>query len=191
MIRLIVGLGNPGEKYRDTWHNLGWRTVEKIAAKAGVGLKISKGQCLSVDFKRGGEKVTLMVPTTYMNLSGGPVGAWMRFFKASPDELLVIYDDHDIPFGRIRVRSEGSAGGHRGAEDIIRTLGTEAFHRLRIGIRTDREHENLADQVLTPIPKRLAEPVARVIDATTEAALHIVDNGAVSAGNKYNGLELG
>ncbi len=190
-VRLIIGLGNPGERYRNTWHNLGARTVELLARQAGATLNLTRGQLMGAEASVAGERVMLMIPATFMNLSGGPVGNWIRYNKIALEDLLVVYDDHDLPLGKLRLRDEGSSGGHRGMEDIVRSLGTDAFPRLKIGIRTDREHANLADQVLTPIPKSLEGTVERVLVGAAEAVGAVVKEGILATANKYNGLDFG
>ena len=175
-IRLIVGLGNPGTKYRDTWHNLGFKVVEILAGRWNISFKPGKGEYLVADTSKFGG-ATLLMPTTYMNRSGIAVGAWIRYFKVTPEQVLVVYDDHDLPFGSIRLRASGSAGGHNGMSDIIRSLQSESIPRLRIGIRTDSEFADLADQVLTAIPKRLEVDVNKVIIQAADTAESIVSRG--------------
>lgn len=189
-IRLVVGLGNPGERYRNTWHNLGARAVEVIARRAGLALRPGKGEFLCADLPPSAGSVTLLTPISYMNRSGGPVAAWLRYHKVEPGLMLVVYDDHDLPLGRIRLREEGSAGGHRGMEDIIRMLGADLFPRLRIGIETSSEHSDLADQVLAPITKKHQEIVERVIFAAADAVELAALEGVAVAMSRYNGVEL-
>jgi peptidyl-tRNA hydrolase, PTH1 family len=189
-VRLIVGLGNPGERYRDTWHNLGARTVELLAQRAGTALRPGRGESLMAEASVGGLPVMLMVPTSYMNRSGGPVALWLNYYKAPPEELLVIYDDHDIALGRLRLRATGTSGGHRGMEDIIQLLGSTDFPRIRIGIRTEREHPVLADQVLAPIPRVYADTVDNIISAAANAAESVVLEGITEAANRYNGMDF-
>jgi len=189
-IRLVVGLGNPGERYRNTWHNLGAMVVSELAKRTLVSLKPGKGEYIGAEASIGCRSVMLMTPTSYMNRSGGPVVAWMRYYKATSEEVLVIHDDHDLPLGRLRIRSEGSPGGHRGMEDIIRMVGVDKIPRLKIGIRTDREAVSLADQVLAPIPKADAAAVERIIVAASDAAIAIIQNGLAATMNFYNGAEF-
>ena len=188
-IRLIVGLGNPGTKYRDTWHNLGFRVVEILANRLKSSFKAGRSECLVAETSRFGG-VSMLLPTSYMNRSGTPVSAWMRYHKVEPQRLLVIYDDHDLPLGRIRLREGGSGGGHRGIEDIIRLLGTEDFPRIRMGIQTDTDSSDLADQVLTTIPPDLKGQVETIISTSVDAVESIISVGIVVAANKYNGFTI-
>ncbi len=128
------------------------------------------------------------MPTSYMNRSGTPVSAWLRYHKVEQQNLLVIYDDHDLPLGKIRLREGGSAGGHHGIEDIIRLIGTDNFPRIRIGIKTDTERSDLANQVLATIPQKLNDQVEAIIAVTADAVESIIKVGLVTAANKYNGL---
>jgi len=131
-----------------------------------------------------------MTPISFMNRSGGPVSLWLRYHKIPFENLLVIYDDHDLPRGRLRIREDGSAGGHRGIEDIIRLSGGERFLRLKIGIRGDREASNLADQVLSPIPKSLVDQVERIVSTAADAAEGITSGNLIATMNKYNVLAI-
>jgi PTH1 family peptidyl-tRNA hydrolase len=103
-VRLIVGLGNPGKLYRDTWHNLGAATVERLAARWGVMFQPGKGDFIYAETFRKRRKVTLLIPTSYMNRSGGPVALWLRYHRVAPEQVLIVFDDHDMPLGRIRIR---------------------------------------------------------------------------------------
>jgi len=188
-VRIVVGLGNPGERYRNTWHNLGARTVEELARRTGVVLRPGKGEYLGAEARIEGNPVMLMTPTSFMNRSGGPVSLWMRYQKVQLSELLVVYDDHDIPLGKLRLRAEGSAGGHRGIEDIIQLMGEDRFSRIKIGIQTEREAANLADQVLAPIPKIYSEVVERVVIAAADAIEATVREGITTTANRYNGVD--
>ncbi len=125
-----------------------------------------------------------------MNRSGGPVAQWVRFYKLPFENLLVILDDHDLPLGRIRLRTRGSSGGHRGLEDIILQLGSEDFPRLRVGIRTDEEHPDLMRQVLAKIPPRFKDDVDRVIETAADAVETALDRGLAAAMTRFNALEI-
>jgi len=189
-LRLIIGLGNPGRRYEGTWHNLGARVVIALANTWNVKFRPGRGDFVYAEniFRTG--KVGLMIPTLYMNRSGSPVSAWLRYYKLNPAEALIIYDDHDMMLGRIRIRENGSSGGHRGMADIIRLVGTEDIPRIRIGIRTDSESNNLSYQVLSKIPQACANRVNRIIETVEEAVVMILDEGITAAMNRYNGLEI-
>lgn len=184
---MVAGLGNPGMKYRNTWHNLGFRVVELLSDRWKSSFKLGRSECLIAETQQYGG-VTLLMPTSYMNRSGTPVSAWLRYHKVEQQNLLVIYDDHDLPLGKIRLREGGSAGGHHGIEDIIRLIGTDNFPRIRIGIKTDTERSDLANQVLATIPQKLNDQVEAIIAVTADAVESIIKVGLVTAANKYNGL---
>ena len=133
-MKLVIGLGNPGSEYERTRHNVGFRVVDKLAAKLGWKLTERRGRAILASGTIGSEKVVLAKPITYMNLSGGAVGELVRWYKIQPEDVLVIFDDLDLPVGKIRLRARGSAAGHNGLDDIIRHLHTNAFPRLRVGI---------------------------------------------------------
>lgn len=133
-MKLIVGLGNPGPKYAGTRHNAGFEVVDILAARWGVGMATEKFHAWYGDGELAGQRVVLLKPTTYMNRSGRAVVAAGRFFKLDLSELLVISDDVALPVGRLRMRAEGSAGGHNGLQDILDRLGSEVWCRLRIGV---------------------------------------------------------
>ena len=187
-MRLIVGLGNPGRRYRDTWHNLGARTVEELTRRRGVAFRPGRGEFFIAEHSTQSGAVSLMIPTSYMNRSGGPVAGWMNYYRIDPIDLLVIFDDHDLPLGRIRLRPSGSSGGHRGMEDIIRLLGTDQFSRLRIGIQAEGEHPELTDQVLSKIPPSHRETVDKVIAAAADAVETLLEKGLQAAMNIYNSM---
>jgi PTH1 family peptidyl-tRNA hydrolase len=165
-------------------------TVERLASRRGVALKAGKGDFLVAETTSAAGKTSLMVPTCFMNRSGAPISAWLRYYKVDVDDLLVIYDDHDLPLGKIRIRKSGSSGGHRGMDDIIRMTGTDQIPRLKIGIRTDLETEELSDQVLSKIPAALAEKVGKIVDAALDAVEIIQREGVDSAIIKYNKFDI-
>ena len=190
MVRLIVGLGNPGSRYRNSWHNLGAPVIEKLAQRWKTSFKPGKGSWFSADYLDASGKTTLMFPTSYMNRSGSPVGEWVRYYKVDPEQVLIIYDDHDLPLGRIRLRRQGTSGGHNGMDDIIRCLSTDDIPRLKIGIRTEREKADLSGQVLSIIPKRLANDVGIVVAHAIDAVEMIRDKGIATAADRFNGMDL-
>ena len=187
---LIVGLGNPGSRYRNTWHNIGALTVEELARRWEIELKPGKGDFFIGGRKNGDTKTTLMIPTSYMNRSGSPVAGWVRYYNIALENIIVIYDDHDLPFGKIRLRTSGSSGGHRGLESIILRLNNDQIPRLRIGIRLGNEYPDLARQVLSKIPASLEADVVKVTDTTADAVEEVLNNGFLVTMNYYNGIEI-
>lgn len=186
-MRLIVGLGNPGDKYDHTRHNAGFDVLSILADKLGIKTARRKGNALLMEGIIDGEKVILCKPQTYMNLSGAAVQELMAFYKLTPDRLLVIYDDTDIPQGHLRIRRGGSAGTHNGMRSVIACIDTGDFARLRVGIGENPGAYDLADWVLshynTPEERQIA------FDAyhrAANAAIEWVKNGVESAMRKYN-----
>ncbi len=188
--RLVVGLGNPGIRYRDTWHNLGSRIIQEISRRKNLEFKPGKGEYFYAQYRKSCYLTTLMIPTGYMNRSGLPVAEWIRYYRIPVEELLVVLDDHDLPLGRIRIRANGSSGGHRGLEDIILKLNSSDFPRLRVGIQIGSEKGNLSDQVLSKIPKRYREDVEHVVVTAADAVEMIEEHGLIRAMNHYNSLEI-
>ena len=185
---LIVGLGNPGPKYEMTRHNAGFLAVDLLALQEHVDIKKLKFHALVGDVRLGGERCLLMKPQTMMNLSGDAVAEAANFYKIPPERIIVIFDDISLPVGRIRVRKNGSAGGHNGIKSIISSLGTDAFPRVKVGVG-DKPHPDydLADWVLSNIPKEDQEAFQTALHHAAEAALCIVENGTEKAASAYNG----
>ena len=167
---LVVGLGNPGEKYEYTRHNAGFLTVDRLAEEKGIPVQRLKHRALTNVTELGGCKVLLMKPVTYMNLSGEAVGDAARFYQIPPERVLVISDDVSLPLGKLRIRKSGSAGGHNGLKSIIQHLGTEGFPRLKIGVG-EKPHPDydMADWVLSKFTGEdkavMDETVRRAADA--------------------------
>ncbi len=148
-MKLVIGLGNPGVEYERTRHNAGFRVVDKLAAQEGWKWNERRSRAVLASGNLGLEKVTLAKPITYMNLSGESVGELVRWYKLHPEDILVVYDELDLPIGKVRLRTSGSAGGHNGMDSIIRHLHTNVFPRLRIGIgRPTNTHMQGKDYVL-------------------------------------------
>lgn len=165
-MKLVVGLGNPGATYRDTLHNVGFMTLDALAARHAVVFESAPADALMARVRGEGE-LLLVKPLTFMNRSGGAVGDLLRFFKIPVEDLLVVLDEVALPAGQLRVRPSGSAGGHNGLKSIIGVLGTELFARLRIGVGRGDPRRDLADHVLSAIPPDI-RPV--VDDAVVMAA---------------------
>jgi PTH1 family peptidyl-tRNA hydrolase len=187
-MKLVVGLGNPGRKYQDTRHNLGYLVTAQLARKyATGGLKI-KFQGETVEANLEGQKTLLLTPTTYMNLSGASVLAARDFYKIAHDDLLVVCDDLNLPAGRLRIRTGGSAGGQKGLEDIVRRLGTEEFPRLRIGIGPAPEGWDWADFVLSKFKPEEIPLMEQAVGRAVEAVALWAREGIEACMNRYNTL---
>jgi peptidyl-tRNA hydrolase, PTH1 family len=189
---LIVGLGNPGPKYEWTRHNCGFMVIDELARRAGKEVKAPECQALTARATIGLEEVLLVKPQTFMNLSGVAVAALVNKYEVRErSPILVISDDLALPFGKIRIRARGSAGGQKGLKSIIEKLGGQDFPRLRLGIAPDHPVNDAADFVLSEFPKKdrdgLAQMVARAADAV-EAVLTI---GVANAMSKFNSSLLG
>jgi len=185
-VKVIVGLGNPGPRYRGTRHNVGFMTVDEVAARLAVAFDREKYQGLVAQGQWQGAKVLLLKPMTYMNLSGQAVAQAVRNAVDSLADLLVVADDVNLPLGRLRFRREGSAGGHNGLKSIIERVGTQEFSRLRIGVGENRAEADLVDHVLgvfTPEERVvMAESIARAADAV----LAFVAEGMDKAMNRFH-----
>lgn len=183
-MKVIVGLGNPGRKYSDTRHNIGFRVLEEIARRYSIEKEESRFDAIIGHIRIGGEKVLLVKPLTYMNLSGKAVQPLMRWFKLNLGDLIVIYDDMDLPSGTLRLRPQGGSGGHKGMASIIDRLGSQEFARIRIGI--GRPNDEAIDWVLgkfSPTEQKLME------EAISQAASAVecwVKQGIDQAMNEYN-----
>lgn len=164
---LVVGLGNPGSKYTYTWHNCGFLTSEVLAQRNGISVTKSKYKGYYGKGKISGEDAIILRPQTYMNLSGESVIEAAKFFKIPPSHIIVVYDDIDIPVGKIRVRPSGSAGTHNGMKSVIQMLGSQDFPRVRIGCGPVPEKWNLIDFVLAEIFDELKETM---FESFTEGA---------------------
>jgi len=192
-MQVIIGLGNPGSRYTDTWHNLGYISVDRFAQKHGLLFKAGKGKFYAASGFFNSKKILLVKPTTYMNLSGEAVSEVINYFEIGIEDILVIYDDINLPLGTIRMRKSGTAGGHNGIKSIIGSLDTLDFARLRIGFKTDQIGSILAnnpavlpDLVLAKIPSVLHEDILISIDRSVEALEYFLDNGIDRAMNTYN-----
>ena len=186
---LIAGLGNPGEKYAETRHNVGFRTVDLVAENAGVRITRAKFQALTARAELGGVPVLLMKPQTYMNESGLALGQAAAFYKLPPERIIILYDDIDLPVGRVRVRAAGSAGGHNGMKSIIQHLGSQDFPRVRIGVGAKPHPDyDLADWVLSRFSALEKKSLDPAIEHAAAAAELIVREGGEAAACHYNGL---
>lgn len=184
-MKLIVGLGNPGKEYEETRHNCGFMVIDRLADKLNVSVDQQKFKGQYVKFKYHGEDVILLKPQTYMNLSGEAVSAIMNYFKIDREDLLVIYDDLDMPVGKLRLRVSGSAGGHNGIKNIIAHLNSQEFKRIRVGI--DRhKYMKVVDYVLSKFTKAESEAIESGIENAANAVIDYLDNGFNHTMNNYN-----
>ena len=161
-MKLIAGLGNPGPRFDKTRHNIGFEIIDELEKRFQSPLNQSKFNGLYSIVHHNGEKFILLKPLTYMNLSGECIGALMNFYDISPNDLLVIYDDLDLPVGKVRLRQKGSAGGHNGIKSTIAHLGTQEFNRIRVGIDRPKNGMSVSDYVLgrfTPDEMATMQPV--------------------------------
>ena len=186
-MKVVAGLGNPGRRYAGTPHNVGFEALDKLAARLDCRLRRSLrfrariGQAAWRD-----ERLLLLKPQTYMNLSGDAIAAVLRYRKLSPSDVIVLVDDANLDAGRMRVRSGGSSGGHRGLVSVIERLGSQDFARVRIGVGRSRGSD-LVDHVLSPFPGLDRERVEPMLMRAVDAVLCIVADGPDAAMNKYNG----
>ena len=184
---LIVGLGNPGRQYEATRHNMGFDTVDCLIEKHNVPQGGVKFNAMYGKGIIGGDKAILMKPLSFMNLSGGPVRDMVNFFKIDPEkELIVISDDIDLEPGQLRIRKQGSAGGHNGLKDIIQKLGTQNFVRIKIGVGAKPQGWDLADHVLSRFPDSERKLVDEAIREAADAVEKIIAQGPDAAINEYN-----
>ena len=185
---LIVGLGNPGPEYAKTRHNVGFRAAELLAKQAGVKLDRAKFRALTRTAELAGRKVLLLEPQTFMNNSGEAVQLAAMFYKIPISRILVLSDDISLPVGKIRVRAEGSAGGHNGLKSVISHLGSQDFPRIRIGVGAKPHPDyDLADWVLSSFTAEEEKALAPAVEHAAAAVLELIQNGAQSAASKYNG----
>ena len=183
---LIVGLGNPEEEYNKTRHNMGFKAINKIAEKYNMQLNKCKFQGLYESGLIENQKVILIKPQTFMNLSGNCVKEIVDFYKIDKENILVIYDDMDIGPGQIKIRKKGSAGGHNGMKSIIKMLGTEEFARIRIGIGRPKHNGDEINYVIGSIPEEEIPSLEEGIEKAKEAVIEILKNGIDIAMNKFN-----
>jgi peptidyl-tRNA hydrolase, PTH1 family len=185
-VKLIVGLGNPGAEYDFSPHNMGFRVVDRLAERHSVRLTRKQSKSLCGRLLSGDNEVWLIQPQTFMNLSGAAVNEWLVKEGCGPEELLVIYDELDLPWGAIRIRQKGGAGGHHGLESIIGAIGSQEFARLRIGISPDRPLADTVEYLLSPMGKSRRREMEEIVDRAAEAAETILRDGTAKAMNQFN-----
>ncbi len=184
-VYIIVGLGNPGKKYENTRHNMGFIAVDLIAEEYGIKVDKLKFKALVGEGRIAGQKVVLVKPQTFMNLSGQSVTEIMNFYKEDIENLIVIYDDIDIPTGSIRLRKKGSAGTHNGMRNIVYLLGDDGFPRIRVGIGSETKVD-LINYVVGGVSKKEKDLLEDALTKAAKAAVCIIEKGIDKAMNEYN-----
>jgi len=186
-VKLIVGLGNPGIEYQFTPHNLGFLTIDRLADQWGVQVRNRQHQALTARVLIGSERVVLAKPETYMNLSGMSVRELVAAHQVNPaTELIVIYDELDLPWGAIRVKERGGSAGHNGMESVIGALGTQEFLRVRLGVQPKRKLSDGAKYLLAPFRKGQLKMIDELLDTAAEAVEVMVKEGPAKAMNRFN-----
>jgi len=185
---LIVGLGNPGIEYSHTRHNVGFNVIDLLAEKYNIKINRIKFKGSIGEGSINGEKVILLKPSTYMNLSGESVIEASNFYKIPKENIIVLYDDISLEIGRLRVRPEGSAGGHNGIKNIIQHLSSDVFPRIKVGVGQPKG--DLVRHVLGNFSKEEREILNQVFHNAVQAAVSIVSDGVTEAMNKYNGINI-
>jgi PTH1 family peptidyl-tRNA hydrolase len=183
-MKLIVGLGNPGAKYRGTRHNIGFEVLDELARRAGVAFEAAPADALMARWRA--RDVLLAKPMTFMNASGEAIGALLRYFKVETADLLVIVDEVQLPLAKLRARARGSAGGHNGLKSVAAQLGHD-FARLRVGVGRGDSQRDLADHVLARFDKDEVAEVERMIARGADAAETFMTSGIEAVMNAYNG----
>jgi len=187
---IIAGLGNPGLKYKNTRHNAGFMAIDALAKELGIRFTKSQFQAKTGEGQLGGEKVLLLKPQTFMNLSGDSISEAIRFYRLPTENLIVIYDDTDLAVGRLRIKEKGSAGTHNGMRSIIARLRTYDFVRIRIGIGKQPGYLQLKDYVLQKLPKTEKQMMEDACDRAAEAAVKVIKDGVAAAQAEFNGAEI-
>jgi PTH1 family peptidyl-tRNA hydrolase len=188
-VKVMIGLGNPGKKYEDTRHNAGFLAIDKISEKWAIPTQQNKFRALVGEGRIDGEKVLLVKPQTYMNLSGESVAEVLKFYKLVPDDLVVIYDDLDLPCGQLRLREKGSAGGHNGIKSIIQHVGTQEFKRIKIGIGRPEPGRSVSDYVLQPFSAAERSVIAEAVSFAAEAAAMWASEPFPKVMNHFNSIK--
>lgn len=184
---LLIGLGNPGREYANTRHNFGFMAIDRLAVRLNArGMKV-QSKAIVMDSKYEDHKLILAKPQTYMNLSGQSVQGLAHFYKVPNENLMILSDDLDLPFGTIRIRSSGGPGGQRGLSSILEKLGTKDIPRMRLGIGRPPGRMDPADYVLQNFSRDDLKSLSELLDRAADAALEFVTNGLTAAMNKFNG----
>lgn len=185
-MHIIIGLGNPTDKYQATRHNVGWDAITRLSDDYRIPLDFKKHKAICGKGYIEGEKVILAQPMTYMNLSGESVRELVDFYKVTPEEIIVIYDDISLDVGQLRLRKKGSAGGHNGMKSIISHLGTDEFPRIKVGVGDKPKGWDLADYVLSRFQGEEQAAIREALGDTSDACKMIITSGMDAAMNQYN-----
>lgn len=185
-MKLIIGLGNPGKQYEQTRHNVGFMVIDKLSKELSIPLDRNKFNGIYGIGHISGEKIILLKPLTYMNLSGECIRPLMDYYEINDDELVVIYDDLDLPVGKIRLRSKGSAGGHNGIKSMILHLATQEFNRIRVGIDRPQNGMKISDYVLGRFTKEEEPGIIEAIDRSANACEKWLSTSFIQVMNEYN-----
>jgi PTH1 family peptidyl-tRNA hydrolase len=183
----VVGLGNPGGEYERTRHNVGFQVLDRLAARKTIDIRRLEFEALTARAELGRSMVLLMKPQTFMNASGRSVAAALAELGLGPEFLIAVYDDLDLPVGRLRIRAEGGAGGHRGVASLIQHLGTTSFTRVRVGIGRPAEGATVLEHVLSPFSDAELPDVDLAVDRAADAVECIVADGVTRAMEAFNG----
>ena len=183
---VIIGLGNPGKEYENTRHNMGFRAIDVLSSDENIEISRNKFHALIGRGRIGGKKVVLVKPQTYMNRSGQAAREAAMYFDVPPQNLIVIYDDIDLPTGSIRIRKSGGAGTHNGMKSVVEQLGTKVFVRIRIGVGGAEDGEDLIDRVIGKVPKAEQEILDKAAGEAAKAARDIITEGVDNAMNRHN-----
>ncbi|MBS5062468.1 MAG: aminoacyl-tRNA hydrolase [Hungatella hathewayi] len=183
---IIVGLGNPTKEYDKTRHNVGFSVIDVLADRIGIDVSEKKHRALCGKGMLEGQKVILAKPQTFMNLSGESVRAMVDFYKVSPDEVIIVYDDISLEPGQLRIRTKGSAGGHNGIKNIIAHLGTQEFPRIKVGVGEKPKYMDLADYVLSRFSKGEQELMDDAFREAADAVTMMISEGMDAAMNHFN-----
>lgn len=185
-MKLVVGLGNPGDKYSATRHNVGFMIIDTLAKRHGLGVDKVKNKSLTGKGVVSGEQVVLVKPQTFMNLSGEAVRPLFSYIDINTEDVIVVHDDLDLEFGRIKIKSGGGHGGHNGIKSIISHLGNKDFIRVRVGIGKPPPHWNVSNYVLSPFSADERENLHHILEESADAVEAIISDGALMAMNRFN-----
>lgn len=188
-MKLIVGLGNPGKEYEHTRHNVGFDVIDLFCKKYNIEANRKKFKGMYADGIIAGERILILKPMTYMNLSGESISEVLKFYKISNDNIIIVYDDISLEVGRLRIRDKGSAGGHNGIKSIIAHLGSDVFPRIKIGVGQPSK-DDLVSHVLGKFSKDESEKLNEVFKTSIEALEVIIRSGTMEAMNKFNGFKV-
>lgn len=187
---IIIGLGNPTDKYQATRHNIGWDAITRLSDDFRIPMDFKKHKAICGKGYIEGEKVILAQPVTYMNLSGESVRELVDYYKVTPEEIIVIYDDISLDVGQLRLRKKGSAGGHNGIKSIINLLGTDEFPRIKVGVGDKPRDWDLADYVLSRFKEDEQPAIREALKDASDACKMIITSGMDAAMNRYNRKKL-